>query len=423
MNWITPDDEELSYLRADPLLVEQELDVRPDVAAAVERSTGIRAGRVYWRSAHDHLYALELGDLGRGRPSTATVFGHWERYEPRPPEHEIDADLLDFLLWFAAASGSIDPADVRRVAGFAGISTAWPEGSVLRTPEDRFDDLPEFAYEPRFVEVEGLRMSYVESGQGDPILCLHGEPTWGYLYRHMIPTLASIGRVVVPDLIGFGRSDKPVADNAYSYRSHARWLRRFVEALDLRQITLVCQDWGGLLGLRVLAQAPERFARVVAMNTGFPTGERRPGPAFMTWRLYSQRQRALNLPAMMRSAVRGRTLTDAEAAAYAAPFPSAEYQTAALVFPRLVPVRPDHPGAYDNRRAVAVLRSLEIPVLLPWADGDAVTGRDGGGLRAIFKNAAPPITIAGAGHFIQEDRGEQVAEQIARWMGRPAQAS
>lgn len=423
MNFVTPDDEELTYLRADPLLVEQELDVRPDVAAALERATGIRAGRVYWRSALDHLYALELGDLGRGRPSTATVYGHWDRYEPRPPEHEIDGDLLDLLRWFAEASGSIDPGDVERVARFAGIETAWPEGSVLRTPEERFADLPGFAYEPRYVEVEGLRMAYVESGEGDPILCLHGEPTWGYLYRRMMPALSAAGRVVVPDLIGFGRSDKPVVDNAYSYKAHARWLRRLLEALDLQRITLVCQDWGGLLGMRVLSQMPDRFARLVAMNTGFPTGERGPGTAFLRWRLYSQRQRVLDVPAMMRNAVRGRALSEAEASAYGAPFPSVEYQTAALVFPRLVPTRVDHPGAYDNRRAMEVLRTLDIPVLLPWADGDAITGSDGGNLREIFRNVAPPLRIAGAGHFIQEDRGEEVAEQIVRWMGARAQAS
>ncbi|MGH2600345.1 MAG: alpha/beta fold hydrolase, partial [Dehalococcoidia bacterium] len=272
MNFINPTDEEISYLRADPLLVEQELDVSSAVAEALERATGIRAGRVYWRSAHDHLYALELGDLGRSRPSTATVHGHWDRYEPRPPEHEIDADLLALLVWFAGISGDMDPSDVERVAARGGIQTTWPEGSVLRTPEDRFADLPGYSHEPRYVDVEGLRMAYVEAGAGDPILCLHGEPTWGYLYRHMVPPLATAGRAIVPDLIGFGRSDKPRADNAYSYKAHVRWLRRFVVALDLRRVTLVCQDWGGLLGLRVLAQMPERFARLVAMNTGLPTG-------------------------------------------------------------------------------------------------------------------------------------------------------
>ncbi|MGD9890924.1 MAG: haloalkane dehalogenase [Dehalococcoidia bacterium] len=416
MKFIAPDEEELSYLRADPLLVEQELDVRPDVALALEQATGVRRGYVYWRSRHDYLYGLELGDLGRDRPSTATLYGFWDRYEPRPPEHEIDADLLDFLTWFASISGSIEPSDVQRVAGFAGIRTTWADGAVLRTPEERFDTVPDFPHSPRYIEVEGLRMAYVEAGDGDPIVCLHGEPTWGYLYRQMIEPLAVAGRVIVPDLIGFGRSDKPVAENAYSYRSHTRWLRRFFEELDLQRVTLVCQDWGGLLGLRLLAQMPRRFVRLVAMNTGFPTGERRPGAAFMRWRLFSQRQQAFDVPALMRDAVRGRTLSEAEAAAYGAPFPSVEYQSGALVFPRLVPTRPDHPGAYDNRRAVEVLRTLDLPVLLPWAELDAITGHDEGRLRAIFKNVAPQLVVAGAGHFIQEDRGAEVAERIVRWM-------
>jgi len=416
VRFIQPDAEEISYLRADPLLSEQELDVRPEVAEAVERAVGMRAGRVYWRSEHDHLYALELGDLGRGRPSMAMVYGHWDRYEPRPPEHEIDSDLLVFLLWIAEISGgATDPSDVARVARTAGVQTTWPAGSVLRTSEERFDNLPGFPYEPRYAEADGLRMAYVEAGDGDPILCLHGEPTWGYLYRRMIPTLATAGRVLVPDLIGFGRSDKPVSDNAYTYKSHARWLRLFIESLDLQRITLVCQDWGGLIGLRVVSQTPERFARVVAMNTALPTGTE-PGEAFLAWRRFSQQARSLDVPAMMTSAVRGRALSDAEAQAYGAPFPTAEYQTGALVFPRLVPTRLDHPGAYENRRARIVLSTLDLPVLLPWGPEDRITGGWQQGVRSLFKNVAPPLPIEGAGHFIQEDRGQEVAEQIVTWL-------
>ena len=279
MKFVTPTVEELSYLRADPLLWEQELDVRPKVAESVERAVGKRAGRSYWRSVHDHLYALELADLGRGRPSMAMVYGMWDRYEPRPPEQEIDADLIDFSLWIAEISEGLDPVNLSRVLRHDWHEPSWPEGSVLRTPAERFSHLPDFRYEPRFVETEGLRMAYVEAGDGQPILMLHGEPTWGYLYRRMIPTLAEVGRVIVPDLIGFGRSDKPVNDNAYSYRSHARWLRHFIKQLDLRQITLVCQDWGGLLGLRVLSETPGHFSRLVAMNTGIPDG-RALGDAF-----------------------------------------------------------------------------------------------------------------------------------------------
>ncbi|HLZ70069.1 MAG TPA: haloalkane dehalogenase [Dehalococcoidia bacterium] len=297
------------------------------------------------------------------------------------------------------------------------MQTSWPEGSVLRTPEERFAALPDFPYEPRYVEIEGLRMAYVETGAGDPILCLHGEPTWSFLYRRMLPTLASAGRVIAPDLVGFGRSDKPVADYAYSYKAHVRWLRQFVEALDLQRITLVCQDWGGLLGLRLLAQQPQRFARLVAMNTGIPDGGDS-GEPFLRWRRFAQQQRELDVPAMLRRAVRSRQLSDAEAAAYGAPFPSAAYQTGALVFPRLVPTRPDHPGAYDNRVAIESLKTLELPVLLPWADGDPITGHWEPHLRAIFKHVAPPLVIQGAGHFLQEDKGEEIATQIVQWMAK-----
>ena len=416
MKFVTPTVEELSYLRADPLLWEQELDVRPKVAASIERTVGLRAGRVYWRSVHDHLYALELADLGRGQPSMATVFGMWDRYEPRPPEHEIDSDLIDFSLWIAEISDGLDPTHLSRVLSHDRREPSWPNGSVLRTPAERFSHLPDFPYEPQFVELEGLRMAYVEAGHGQPILMLHGEPTWGYLYRRMIPALAEVGRVIVPDLIGFGRSDKPVNDNAYSYRSHARWLRRFIEQLDLEEIRLVCQDWGGLLGLRVLSETPRRFSRLVAMNTGLPDG-RSIGKGFMQWRRYAQGQRQLDAGGIVQSVLRMRTLTDTEAAAYRAPFPSPDYQAGALAFPRLVPIRPDHPGAYENRTAIERLKQLELPVLLPWGNADPVLGKLEPELRAIFPNVAPPLIVHGAGHFIQEEAGEEVAGHIRTWLG------
>ncbi len=421
MKFIAPTAEELSYLRADPLLWEQELDIRTDVAEAVEQATGIRAGRVYWRSDHDYLYSLELADLGRGHPSTATIYGHWDRYEPRPPEHEIDTDLLGFVIWLAGITESIDPSDVERVADFAHkqtghVWTTWPEDSVLRTPEERFANLPDFPYEPHYVEVEGLRMAYIEQGTGDPILMLHGEPTWGYLYRHMIPPLAKLGRVVVPDLIGFGRSDKPVADNAYSFKSHVRWMRRFVGTLDLKRITLVCQDWGGPIGLRVVSEMPERFSRLVPMNTGITDGSREPASGFLSWRRISQRASDFNVAAGIRTVLSRRTLTDEEAAAYDAPFPSKEYQAAVLNFPRFAPIRPDHPGAYDSRLAIEKLRTLDLPVLLLAGDKDPYTRGGLDVLHSIFRNSAPPISIKDAGHFIQEDAGEEVAEHIRAWM-------
>src|SRR5258706_1262488 len=344
----------------------------------------------------------------------AVVLGPWDRYEPRPPEHEIDADLFAFCDWLARVGG-LNSADIAKVAQFAGIKQGWPEGSVLRTPDERFADLRDFPYEPHYVEIEGLRMAYVEAGEGDPILLLHGEPTWGYLYRHMIPTLAKLGRVIVPDLIGFGRSDKPVAANSYSYKSHVRWLRGFMPALDLQRITMVCQDWGGVLGLRILGQIPERFARLVAMNTGISDGRVR-GDAFLKWRQFSQRVEFLDIPALMRNTLKKRVLTDDEAAAYQAPYPSKEYQTAALVFPRLVPIRPDYPGVYENKLAIARLATLDLPVFLPWGAEDAITAPAEPFLRKLFKHVAPPLSIADAGHFIQEDARDDVAEKIARWL-------
>jgi haloalkane dehalogenase len=414
MKWIVPKAEELSYLRPDPLLWEQEVDVRPWVAEAIERAAGKRAGQVYWRSEHDHLYSLELADLGAGRPSMARVFGHWDRWEPRPPEHEIDRDLMAFSLWVAEIGG-MEPDHVRRVAQHAGIKFEWPEGSVLRTPEERFANLPGYPYEPKYVEFEGLRMAWVEHGAGDPILMVHGEPTWGYLYRRMIPELSKAGRVIVPDLIGFGRSDKPVASNAYSYRAHVRWLRKFIEALHLDRMTLVCQDWGGLLGLRVLAQKPQSFAGLVAMNTGIADGRGRT-EAFAKWRRFSQRVRELDVGTLMRKTLRRQVLTDAEAAAYQAPFPSPEYQTAALAFPRLVPTHPDDPGAWENRQAIEILRTLDLPVFLAWGEAEEITKPAEAVLRKIFRNAAPTLWMPGAGHFIQEDAGEDLAARIREWI-------
>jgi haloalkane dehalogenase len=422
MKFFEPDPEELRLLRADPLLIEQELDVRPDVAKAIERACGRRSGRVYWRSGHDHLYAMELADLGRARPSAATVFGHWDRYEPRPPEHEIDADLVDFSLWVASVCESLDAAIVEKVLGFAGLDqrVAWPEGAVLRTPPERFLDLPGFEYAPQYVEIEGLRMARVEAGSGKPIVLLHGEPTWGYLYRKMIPALAESGRVLVPDLIGFGRSDKPTLPNGYSYRSHARWLRKFLDAVCPEESTLVCQDWGGLLGLRLAGLEPRRFRQIVAMNTGLPDGgfDFKAGAAFLRWRGFAQRARELDIPWLLRrSLIHSERLSEAEAAAYAAPFPDNRYQTGALVLPRLVPLRADAPGAYENRQALRGLHASKLPVLLLWGSRDTVTAP---WMESLRRSLHRPDwqEIEGAGHFLQEDAGEELAARIAAWINR-----
>lgn len=416
MQFVQPDPKELEFLRPDPLLWEQELDVRPEQAEALEKTLGLRAGKVYWRSEHNYLYALELADLGRGCPSMATLYGYWDRWEPRPPEHEINKDLLAFLLWLTEISDGVDAETVEKLVRHQDMPKMldWPEGSVLRTPEERFADLPDFPYKPKYVEIEGLRLAYVEAGSGDPIWMQHGEPTWGFLYRHLIPILAETGRVIVPDLIGFGRSDKPVQMNAYSYKSHVRWMRKFIEILDLKNITLVCQDWGGMIGLRVLSERPERFKRLVAMNTGITPGVKS-HQAFSDWLRISQSQKEMALDQMMRMAV-NRSLSKAEAAAYQAPFPSKEFQTCALLFPRLVPIRPDQPGSYDNRLAIERLKSLDLPVKLIWGEKDEITKPNGPYLARVFKNAGSIEIIKNAGHMIQEDAGKEVGQLISEWI-------
>ena len=416
--------EELSFLRLDPLLVEQELDSRPRFAAALESVLGLRAGKRFFRSDHDHLYALELGDLGRGRPATAAVHGCWERFEPRPPEHEIDADLAALSLWLAEATaphgGGIEATDVAKVFERAGVPAGWPPGAVARTPEERFAGLPDFPFEPRYLEVEGLRCARVEAGapeSRETFLLLHGEPTWSFLYRKMIPTLARAGRVVAPDLVGFGRSDKPIGAGAYTYRSHTRWLRKLVDALDLRGVTLMCQDWGGLVGLRLVAAHPERFARVVVGNTGLPTGHGKPSEAFLAWQQFSQTTERFPVGGI----INGGCTTDLAPdviAAYDAPFPDDSYKAGARIFPTLVPTSPDDPATPDNEAAWAVLSQFEKPWLCAFSDSDPITkGTDRVFLdRVPGTKGQPHTTIEGGGHFLQEDKGPELAKVIATFI-------
>jgi haloalkane dehalogenase len=218
---------------------------------------------------------------------------------------------------------------------------------TLRTPDDRFAGLPGYPFAPHYVEVSGLRVHHVDEGPRDaaPVLLLHGEPSWSYLYRKMIPLITAAGhRAVAPDLVGFGRSDKPVRREDYTYQRHVDWMRGVLDALDLRRITLVCQDWGGLIGLRLAAEHPERFARIVAANTFLPTGDRPAGPAFLAWRQYSQETPEFHVGGI----VRGGCVTELAPeviAAYDAPFPDDRYQAGARQFPMLVPVTPDDPAA------------------------------------------------------------------------------
>lgn len=292
----------------------------------------------------------------------------------------------------------------------------------LRTPDDRFELLPGWCWEPRYAAVaaEGgdLRMAYVDEGpqQARPVLLLHGEPTWSYLYRHMIGPLAAEGlRVIAPDLIGFGRSDKPLRLEDYTYARHLSWLSQLViERLDLRGAVLFCQDWGGLLGLRLVAANPDRFAAVVASNTMLPTGDHDPGPAFHAWREYSQTAEQLPIGRIVAGATQ-RELSPEEVAAYEAPFPDERYKAGARRFPALVPIAPDDPEAEPNRAAWKVLRSWTKPFVCAFGDSDPITAGGDGVLRKLIPGAAgqPHLTLSFTGHFSPEDAGDRLAEVIS----------
>lgn len=296
---------------------------------------------------------------------------------------------------------------------------------VLRTPDERFIDLPGYKFSPCYAQVKddnygAIRVHYIDEGLRDapPVLMMHGEPTWSYLYRKMIPIVASAGyRVVVPDLVGFGRSDKLAQRSDYTYKRHVDWLQDVLEQLSLNDITLVGQDWGGLIGLRLLSAEPGRFSRVVVANTWLPTGDGDVTEAFRKWRKYSQE--ALEFP--IGQIVSGGCVKPLPAdvvAAYDAPFPDDTYKEGARIFPSLVPITPDDPAAPDNKKAWEVLKSFNKPFLTAFSDSDPVTrGGD-----KLFKKLVPGTqgmphaTITGGGHFLQEDCGEEFAKVIVEFI-------
>ena len=292
---------------------------------------------------------------------------------------------------------------------------------ILRTPDECFTDLPGWTHEPKYAELDdGLRVAYVDVGPADaePVLLLHGEPSWSFLYRHVVDGLVEAGhRCVVPDLIGFGRSDKPADTGDYTYARHVEWMRELlVDVLDLRDITYFGQDWGGLVGLRVLAVDPDRYARVCVANTGLPTAERPLSEAFLAWQKYSQ---TFEIGQIVSRAC-ARPFSPEVVAAYDAPFPDDSYKAGARIFPSLVPRSTDDPAHHANVAAWDVLRSFQRPFLTAFSDGDPVTA---GGER-IFQHKVPGaqdqphVTVQGAGHFLQEDAGDELGRILDGFIRR-----
>ncbi|MBW8636669.1 haloalkane dehalogenase [Hoeflea sp. WL0058] len=296
---------------------------------------------------------------------------------------------------------------------------------VLRTPEERFKDLPDYAYRPNYLDIRDetlglLRMHYLDEGPSDGplVLLLHGEPTWSYLYRKMIPVLAADGlRVLAPDFIGFGKSDKPMDRAAYSYGGHVGWMKQWLSAVAPGAMTLFGQDWGGLIGLRLVAEMPASFDRVMIGNTALPTGDHHPGQAFLDWREYSQSSPTFRIGGVVaRGTVKG--LSDAEVAAYDAPYPDESYKSGARVFPSLVPISPDDPAASAQKDAWASLRRFDKPFLTCFSDKDPIMK----GGEAVFKKLVPGAAgqdhfiTRDAGHFLQEDAGPFLAEKMIEFI-------
>ncbi len=285
----------------------------------------------------------------------------------------------------------------------------------VRTPDARFERLLDYPFEPHYAELGGLRMHYVDEGPATahPILMMHGEPSWSYLYRHMIPVCAAAGhRVIAPDLIGFGKSDKPTSISDYSYQTHMDWMTRFVEQLDLRNITLVCQDWGSLLGLRLAAEQPDRFAAIVVGNGMLPTGDNKVPMVFHLWRNFATYSPWFPISRII-NAGSFRSLGPDERRAYDAPFPDRRHKAGARAFPRLVPISPEDPAADANRKAWQVLENWEKPFLTTFSNGDPIMRGGDRFMQSRIPGAQgqPHVTLKG-GHFLQEDSPVPFARAI-----------
>ena len=294
--------------------------------------------------------------------------------------------------------------------------------TVLRTPEDRFHNLPDYDFAAHYAQVGDTRLHYVDEGRGDEtVLCLHGEPTWSYLYRKMIPPLAAEHRVIAPDMVGFGKSDKYAAPDGYSFQMHYSKLLGLIEALDLQNITLIGQDWGGSLGLTIAANHSARFARLVVLNTFLPTGEEEISDAFMQWRAFSQKVgQRMQVGRLIAQTIVNYALPADIIAAYDAPFPDDSYKAGAAVFPSLVPISPEMPGAAEMKAARAKLSHWRKPVQIMFSDSDPILGGAAKFFRRLLPTAGeqPELTIRGAGHFLQEEKGAEIAAEVLAFMER-----
>jgi haloalkane dehalogenase len=285
-----------------------------------------------------------------------------------------------------------------------------------RTPDDRFEGLPDYAFAPRYLDQEGLRMHFVDEGGGSPVLLLHGEPTWAFLYRKAIPALAEVARVVAPDYFGFGRSDKPTRVEDYSYDFHYTSIERLAAELDLRETTVVVQDWGGPIGLRLAVEHPERVARLVILNTGIGAG-RAPSPEWLRFRAFMRRVGNEILAGQLVRLSCVSELPEDVVDAYDAPFPTPESKAGVLAFPELVPTELEHPSAAKMLEVRAALERWEKPALVLFSDSDPIfTPAAAERMASLIPGAGPAEIVAGAGHFLQEEKGEEVAARIVRFL-------
>jgi haloalkane dehalogenase len=287
---------------------------------------------------------------------------------------------------------------------------------AYRTPDEQFDGLPGYDFEPHYVEQDGLRLHYLDEGDGPPVLLLHGEPTWSYLYRRVIPELTSAARAIAPDYLGFGRSDKPLARETYTYDFHVRSIARLVEELDLRDATVVVQDWGGPVGLRVATENPDRFARLVIMNTGIGGG-RPPSEEWLRFRDWLRRLGTDVIPGRLVQISAVQPMADNVVEAYSAPWPVPESKQAILAFPDLVPISPDHPDLAAHNAVKDALSRWEKPALVLFSDSDPIfSPRVAERIAAHIPGAGEAEIVAGAGHFLQEDQGPAIGRRVAEFV-------